>query len=538
MRSCFMVKQSSPWITVRRWAAIGDAISASCVAQRLAAKGYQVRFETHPMIAPVISMCDGVSAVSSNINTPDIDLDGAYEKDPEKRQKHFSQVWIDRANQQLRRVGIELGPPTNCRPRMKVPENVRQAMRARFAEHPRPWIMVCPRSNTYTTRQVTDGIWEQAAKRMEGSKFWLGTHPAPFWFIDLRCQEIRHVIEALSVADLLVSVDTGPMHIAAALGVPVVAIGQSSLPEMHLGDQVDFEQIIPPLNCLHCMENICPKNQFMPPCQQVDPEMIAATANRKSRCYSDGKMSAVVPTYMAQNQKLNHCLEALLPQVDEIIVTREQAGRLPPGVIMHPKIRHVVKDHTRIGFGRNVNFGVRHSNHQWLLIVNDDAYLNPNCVARMMEAAKPDTGIVTPLIRYPNGQIYVTLKTRGPGDRGWGHNEHRQYATKYKEVTESENACGCIMLMRRKAFYEAQGFDENIFCYGEDDDLSQSIRKCGYRILFTPFADAIHDEGQTSRMIPGILDIMNQSNFYVGKKWERYFEHNANRFPLGEFDYE
>jgi GT2 family glycosyltransferase len=538
MTPCYMFRSNGSQIVVRRGAAIGDSLSATVVAQKLNEQGYSVAWQTHPMIGSVIRRVPYVASVESPQRLPDVNLDGAYENDPQKRQKHFSQVWIERANMQLRRRGIDLGPATNCRPMMRARVNDRQAMMERWGANPRPWVMVCPRSDSYNVRQVPDGIWAEAAKSIEGTKFWLGRHPAPPGFIDLKCGEIDHVTAALSVANLYLGVDTGPLHIAAALGVPVVGIGQSSMPDAHLGDQRDFVTIHPPLECLHCMENLCPKNRWDPPCQHIDPNLIAAYANARSRSYSDGKVSAVVPTYRAQVQKLNACLDHLLGQVDEIIVTREQAAAFPAGALQHPKIRYVVKNQSRIGFGRNVNFGVRATSHEWLLVVNDDAYLNPGCVQKMLACSKPDTGMVTPLIWYPNGQIYVSMKTREPGARGWGHCEHRQGQTRFKEVMEAENGCGCIMLLRRKAFYEAGGFDEDYLIYAEDDDVSQRIRRAGYRILFNPFADAVHEEGLSTRMIPGITEIVKQSNAIFAAKWSRYLDWNANRVPLGNFDYE
>jgi GT2 family glycosyltransferase len=522
---------------VRRTAAIGDSLSAVVVAQKLNSLGFTVTWQTHPMIASVIQKTPWVTLVEEPKGQPHVNLDGAYERDPYKRQRHFNEVWIDTANHQLRRHGVDLGPPTNCRPIMQARRNDQDAMRRNLAQYPRPWIVVCPRSDSYNVRQVPNGIWEQAAKTMVGTKIWIGRDPAPPGFLDLRVGHIDHVVGVLSVADLYVGVDTGPLHIAAALGVPCVAIGQSSMPDAHLSEQRDYITITPPLDCLHCMENVCPKSQHSPPCQQMSPELIAVWANARVNCYSDGKVSCVIPTWRPQVQKLNKCLAQVLDQVDEIIVTREESAIMPPGAMKHPKIRYVVKNQTRIGFGRNVNFGARATNHQWLLILNDDCYLNPGAVDKMLAEAKPDTGILTPLLRYPNGTIYHSGKARQPGARGWEHLDWKQANHRYRTVTELENSCGCCFLMPRKVFYTAGGFDEDFFIYSEDDDLCMRVRRAGYRILFVPHADGIHDEGMSTRMVPGILDEMKRSNAIFAAKWGQYLDHNANNVPLGNWDF-
>jgi hypothetical protein len=38
-------------------------------------------------------------------------------------------------------------------------------------------------------------------------------------------------------------------------------------------------------------------------------------------------------------------------------------------------------------------------------------------------------------------------------------------------------------------------------------------------------------------MVPGIVDVMHQSNAIFSRKWGDYMVWNANRAPLGNFDY-
>ena len=190
-----------------------------------------------------------------------------------------------------------------------------------------------------------------------GTKFWLGLHPAPSGIVDLECRHFDNVILWLSAADLLITVDTGPMHIAAALGVPVVAIVQSSSPNYHLNNQNDYIAVAGPLDCLNCQQDVCPINAISPPCQQVNVGGIAAWANARLRGQGGNGVSAIVAIYKPAADTLNHCLRALLPQVDEIIVTRAQDGVLPSQVMSDPKIMQVVAPGTRLGYGKNVNFG-------------------------------------------------------------------------------------------------------------------------------------------------------------------------------------
>lgn len=523
---------------VRRSAAIGDAIAATIVSDKLRENGFEVVFQTWGAIQTVLRHNASISYLENPGGIANVNLDGVYEKHPEKRKRHFYSLFMDAAREQLQAQGIELGPSINCRPRLSVRRNVQEAARAMLEKYPRPWVFICPRSENYSVRQIPDGIWSAAAREINGTCFWIGLHPGPEGIVDLQCRHLQRLVEFISVADLMVSVDTGPMHIANALGVQVLAICQSSSPELHLSDQTDFLTISPALDCLNCMENVCPLNQWSPPCQRMDPGIIAKWANRQAQASSSEKVSAVIPIFKPAANMLNRCLNAVLPQVDEVVITKELGGVLPYGVISDPKIQVVTKMAEQIGFGRNVNYGVRHSSGKYVLILNDDVYLAPDAVSKLMQEMKPGVGIVGQLLYYPDGTIYHAGKPRQPGAGiGFPHIDLRKRIHTIREPIEMENTNGASILFRRKAFYDADGYDEGYRFYAEDDDICMKTRKAGWRLWYTPFATGIHDEHQETKKIPGINQIMMQSNSRFGMKWSQYFRHNANNPGIGNFDY-
>lgn len=519
-------------IIVRRNAAIGDAVSATVVSDALAKLGIPTVFQTHPDIVPVIRRNPYLYGISQTSGFCHVNLDGVYENDPERTSKSFWRMFIESANLQLLSRGIQLGPPLNCRPRLVVTDVEREPLiQHRLKNYPRPWVFICPRSNHWAARTVQDPVWHDAAKRIQGTKFWLGMHPAPPGIIDLGIRNIDHVTVALSCADLLVSVDTGPLHIAAALGIPIVSILQSSSPELHLNDQNDFVMVSPKLECLNCQKNICPINHHLPPCQNVDPELIAAIANAKLRHVTHDEVSAVVAIYQPEVATLNRCLECLLPQVSEIVVTRENKSILPEGALQHPKIRYVWKRDTQIGYGRNINYGARHTFNRNLLLVNDDVFLDPDAVQKLKNELVSGVGMVAARLHYPDGTIYHAGKYRSPGMRGWGHIDHRKLEWTIKDPVDMENVCGAAVLVSRRAFYDIGGFDESFFIYAEDDDFALRLRQSGHRIVYTPHARGIHMEHQSTQKLGNIMDIVNGANRRFGQVWGWYLEKNINTIP-------
>lgn len=526
----------NPSIVVRRTAAIGDSVAASVVADKLIEQGFEVEWQTHNIIHGVMRRHPRISKVTDSGGFCHVNLDRAYEDHPARKSRHFFDFFLESANRQLSKLGINLGPPLNCRPRLRVNEASRAATLQKFAHYQRPWTFICPRSDTYNVRQVPDGVWLEAADELPGTKFWVGRHPAPANIVDLKCAHFENVMDLMLVADLLITVDTGPMHVAAAMGIPVLAIGQSSSPELHLGDQSDFMTIGPSLDCLNCQKNLCPINVDIPPCQNVDPKLIASWA--KMRLMAGESVSAVIPIFRPSGPMLNRCLEAVLPQVREVIITRERAGIIPVDIMKHPKIRHVMKDATGIGFGRNVNFGVRHSTGKYVLVLNDDLYLAPDAVSKMMEVMKPSVGVVGHLTRYPDGTIYHAGKPRSKdGGIGFPHIDLRQIHHTIREPMEMENTNGASILFRRQAYYDAAGYDEEFQFYAEDDDICLKVRMAGWKLWYTPLATGIHDEHQETKKVSGINEIMQTSNRRFGKKWAEYFRHNRNNRGIGNFNY-
>lgn len=527
----------APTKTIRRKAAIGDAIACTIVADKLLEQNFKVEFQTLGMIQPVIRRHPGIGSVSDPVGNCDVVLDGAYEKDLHRRLRHFYAIFMDVARKQLLQQGIDIGPSINCRPRLTPHKPAQEALRAKLQEYPRPWVFICPRSNSYKVRQIPDGIWREAADGIQGTKFWIGTFPGPQNIVDLQCHDLRVLTDYLSIADLLITVDTGPMHIANAVGTQVLAIAQSSSPELHLSDQTDFRTIGPSLDCLNCQLNLCPKSQWLPPCQQVPPGLIAREANRSLRRLSE-TVSAVIPIFKPSGEMLNKCLAAVLPQVDEVVVTKERGGIFPADMIRNPKIITVTKDQDGIGFGRNVNFGARHSTGKYLLVLNDDVYLNPDAVSQMMKCMKPDVGIVGQLLWYPNRTIYHAGKVRQPGQGiGFPHADLRKTTFTIKEPIEMENTNGASILFRREAFYDADGYDDGFQFYAEDDDICMKVRLRGWKLWYTPHAQGVHDEHAETKKVPGIWSVMGQSNARFGQKWGAYFRHNAGNTGLGNFDY-
>lgn len=519
---------------IRRTGALGDVLCATVVADKLDAQGYDVTFQAHPSTHCLLRRISSITSITEPNGHFHVNLDNSYESDPDRRKKHFHTMFFEAANDQLRSRGLNAGQPLNCKPKMRIRPEERERAKAKFNDYPRPWVFLCPRSNSYNVRQVPDHIWQSAAKDIVGTKFWLGTHPAPAGIVDLECRHIDNLIIWLSVADLLITVDTGPIHMAAAMGIKIIGIEQSSSPEWHLNDQNDFLTIRPEgLDCLDCQQNMCPVSRYSPPCQNIAPEAISGAANARLKA---GGISAVISVYQPELDTINRCLECVLPQVDEVVICYDQAGRVPDGLRKDPKIRIVHKKLRDIGYGRKQNFAARHANGEFLLLLNDDVFLDPGAVEKLKECMLPGVGMVSNHLRYPDGTIYHAGKVRAVGQMGWSHLDYKKYIPTLQKPTELENCCGACVLVRREAFYDADCFDEDFYIFAEDDAMCLSFRRQGWRIMFTPHSTGVHMEHQSVKKTGDIHGLLNRANSAFHRKWNKYLTWNLGRVP-GNFEY-
>ena len=148
------------------------------------------------------------------------------------------------------------------------------------------------------------------------------------------------------------------------------------------------------------------------------------------------------------------------------------------------------------GYGAGLNAGIAAARGRYLLPLNSDTEVAPDCCARLLAAADahPTTGLFAPKILAFDDRtcidnvghlLYGDGLTRGRGrletDRG-----------QYDHEEEIVVASGCAMLVRRALLADIGLFDEDLFAYCEDTDLGLRARLAGWRCRSVPGAVVYH----------------------------------------------
>jgi GT2 family glycosyltransferase len=163
----------------------------------------------------------------------------------------------------------------------------------------------------------------------------------------------------------------------------------------------------------------------------------------------------------------------------------------------YPQVK-VVRLEKNIGFAAANNYAVRLISKEchWFALLNPDAFPEPTWLESLMDAVK----------HHPEYTFFGSrlMKAKEPSRYdGTGDNYHvsglvwregHGYAADTSVHKEKEifSPCAAAALYRKDAFIEANGFDEDFFCYVEDVDLGFRLRLLGYHCLYLPDSMAYH----------------------------------------------
>jgi N-acetylglucosaminyl-diphospho-decaprenol L-rhamnosyltransferase len=228
-----------------------------------------------------------------------------------------------------------------------------------------------------------------------------------------------------------------------------------------------------------------------------------------------GRTSAVVVHYRTPDETLRavRAVEETAPAADRIVVdnasgddVEERLRKASPGT-------HVLREPENRGFGAACNRGARESSRPYLLFLNSDAYIGAGAIAVLEAALDADlkAAAAGPRLRNPDGTLQPSIRKLptpwrifcessglahlfGGREPFAGHSATRQDHDAARAV---EALMGAALMVRRSAFEEAGGFDESFFLYAEETDLMARWRARGWRLLFEPSAEAVHEGGRS-----------------------------------------
>jgi N-acetylglucosaminyl-diphospho-decaprenol L-rhamnosyltransferase len=235
-------------------------------------------------------------------------------------------------------------------------------------------------------------------------------------------------------------------------------------------------------------------------------------------------VSAIVVSFNTRQMTLD-CLRSLQTDLtgiaSEIIVVDNASTDASAAAIheMCPDVK-LIENAANRGFGAANNQAMRVAEGEFFLLLNSDAFPKPGAIAALLSFMQdhPQAGVVGPHLlhadgttqrscfRFPSpGRAWLEnlwISSILPHDWAWG--DWRRWPHDQEQTVEF--VIGACMLVRRQAFEQTGGFDEDFFMYSEEADWQKRIHDAGWRILFTPAAQVVHLGGASGASQPAQIN--------------------------------
>jgi GT2 family glycosyltransferase len=160
-------------------------------------------------------------------------------------------------------------------------------------------------------------------------------------------------------------------------------------------------------------------------------------------------------------------------------------------------------------FSALCNLGAKVAHGDMLCFLNNDMEItHPAWLQELVGLAmQPEIGAVAPLLRYPDGRIqHLGIRVDPPWPRligeGWPEPLSRQDAARLHAVHDVSAVSGGCLVTRRDVFTAVGGFDEALPVAYNDVDFCFSVRKAGFWVVVTPFAELNHELFASRRDVP------------------------------------
>ena len=245
---------------------------------------------------------------------------------------------------------------------------------------------------------------------------------------------------------------------------------------------------------------------------EVEDSSIPSTYRIKYTISGCPKVSIVIPN-MDHADTLRTCISSILEKTTyenfEIVIIennsrKEETFAYYDELKTDPRIQ-IVTWEGKFNYSAINNFGVREAaTGEYILLLNNDIeVITPDWLQEMlMFAQRPDVGAVGAMLYYPDDTIQHAGVVLGIG--GVAGHAHKYFprgdfgymsrATIAQDLSVVTAAC---VMLPRTVWDEAGGLDETFEVAFNDVDLCMRIRKAGYLIVWTPYAELYHYESKS-----------------------------------------
>lgn len=252
-------------------------------------------------------------------------------------------------------------------------------------------------------------------------------------------------------------------------------------------------------------------------------------------------ITSSIVTYKTDKEELAKCFQSLInsPISQIYVCDNSPTDELKTFCSSYEKVTYIFNN-ANLGYGAGHNVALRRAldnKVDYHLVINTDVYFDVGVIENIvsyMESNK-DIGQLIPNVIYPDGRLqYVCRLLPTPLDLvfrrflppSFSRKINNRFLLKFDDHKKIINApfhMGCFLFMRMSALEKIGLFDESIFMYTEDIDITRRMHKY-YRTIYYPEVTIIHAHRAASYKNKKMLKIHIKSAIRYFNKWGWFFD--------------
>jgi GT2 family glycosyltransferase len=260
-------------------------------------------------------------------------------------------------------------------------------------------------------------------------------------------------------------------------------------------------------------------------------------------------VTASIVIYKNNQAILRKAIECFLESTtnSKLYLIDNSPNRVFPPYYENERIEYIFNN-KNLGFGAGHNVALKtviaQNESKYHLVLNPDVYFTKEVVTKMLAYmdGNLEVGLAMPKVLYPDGRLQpackllptpVTLFSRRflgfiPGWINRVNELYEMHFSGYDKIMDVPFLSGCFMFLRVDALRKVGLFDEQIFLYTEDTDLTRRIHQY-YRTIYYPNVSIFHHHEKASykNTITMLHHIRSAITYFNKWGWFTDFERDA-----------
>lgn len=384
--------------------------------------------------------------------------------------------------------------------------------------------------------------------------------------LDMRGRtSLSTLMDYLASTRIVIGPDTGGLHLAAAMGIPVIGLYFGGATAGHTGPLSPWAYVIQDPQWTEAEMDVIARRTSASasdePASQsgsnpmvfgstidkygvayVSPSadtLLAPEADERRRFFElfarseNAEQGMMTPPAQLQDLSIVIPESGVEYYTDELLSDLESACGSKAEVILvcsgdsHARTVNrtilrlrVIRSAQPLTFAEACNTGAQSATCKWLLFLNNDTRITSSVVTTLLRDAK-ETEIQSPLIRYPDGLIQnagVLLEANRITEVAHGQRL-------YRGMNELTAVSAVAMLMTKSVWQRLQGFDTAYRNGYEDIDLCLRAKAHGIKSRVNPQSEIVHYRGSTL----GRHDTERENVRIFANRWHQQLQATENR---------